>query len=365
MRIAQITYNGFGGLGSVVFSLISADSLKEHSWSVGFIGDAELDSTYKENCTDLGVDFATIQYDRKTLVRGWSKLFNWLCRTKPEIVICHSITAILPCKAYTVTFRKTLIAVEHTANQVKSRSNILASYASMICANRIVTLTEEYRLELKRLQGIIFTDRKVTVIPNGIDTNVFTPNTTFKFNNCNVIKLGMAARFIPSKRHDILVNTLRVLNSHASGHRFVLEFAGSGEEMQRVRDLVYGSGLADQVCFLGLLPERQIADWLRELNIYVHATDAETLSTSLLQAMATELPVVASDVSGVRNLLGSGGEFGCVVRNTPHEFSKAVMSLVVNTGIASTMAIRARKQVVQRYSNHAMLREYIKIGSNV
>ena len=42
MKICQITYTGFGGLGSVVFSLIAADQADEHNWQVAFIGDQEL-----------------------------------------------------------------------------------------------------------------------------------------------------------------------------------------------------------------------------------------------------------------------------------------------------------------------------------
>lgn len=55
--------------------------------------------------------------------------------------------------------------------------------------------------------------------------------------------------------------------------------------------------------FTGLLDQAELVDFLRETDIYVHATLGEASSTAILQAMAVGLPVVASDVSGVDTML--------------------------------------------------------------
>jgi glycosyltransferase involved in cell wall biosynthesis len=64
--------------------------------------------------------------------------------------------------------------------------------------------------------------------------------------------------------------------------------------------------VSGNVEFLGMLPEAALSGYLRSLDIFVQSSRGETMSTAVMQAMAAGLPVVASDVPGLRNMVADG-----------------------------------------------------------
>lgn len=364
MKISQITYTGFGGLGSVVFSLLAADASRQHQWSVGFIGDQPLDASYPQRCQDHGVDFAAFQSTSGKPFRSWRALARWLAQNRPDAVICHSINAILACRWYAWRHGARLVAVEHTSNQVKKRNDWIFSRLAMLLADRVVVLTPEYRDELRRAHGWLFSSSKVAVVPNGIDTAVYRPAAVprpERMGPGRVLTLGMAARFSFSKRQDLLVAVLERLAVLRPALEVHLRFAGDGSELERVQALAQASPTGPRIRFDGLLSEEAVAPWLRELDIYVHATEGETLSTSLLQAMATGLPIVASDIAGVNNLLGNEQAFGATVANNAEDFAGAILELVDNPARRITCGTHGRQQVTACYGNEKMLAVYLEL----
>jgi|CXWL01.1.fsa_nt_gi glycosyltransferase involved in cell wall biosynthesis len=361
MKITQITYTGFGGLGSVVFSLIGADQAREHHWSVGFIGDQPIDETYPVRCQEHGVSYAAFRSTSGRPYRAWLELSRWLDESRPDAIICHSINSILACRWHAWKRRIPLLAVEHTPNQVKTRNEWVFSRMSMLLADRVVVLTEAYREELRRTHGRLFRENKVALIPNSIDTSVFYPTGAPRGERASRLKIGMAARFSFSKRQDLLVAVLERLAVLRPALDVQLRFAGDGSETQRVHALAQVSPVGPRIRFDGLLSEEAIAPWLRELDIYVHATEGETLSTSLLQAMATGLPIVASDIAGVSNLLGQQGEYGCCVDNEIEAFAHAILLLVDDPARVVALGQRVRARILDRYNQAAMLDSYLDV----
>lgn len=364
MVVAQVTYTGFGGLGSVVFSLISADQVHDHQWHIGFIGDLPLDASYPIRCKQHDADYAAFRSTSGKPYWAWLALTRWLSQVRPDAVICHSINTILACCWHAWRHGARLVAVEHTSNQVKTRSEWIASRLSMLLADRVVVLTEEYRDELRQAHGWLFRQGKVVVIPNGIDTADFHPPVVPRSVGGSMVRLGMAGRFSFSKRQDMLVAVMERLAAWLPGLTVELTFAGDGSELERVMALSANSPVAVRVQFEGLLSEAEIAPWLRGLDIYVHATDGETLSTSLLQAMATGLPIVASDIPGVRNLLGANGEYGCCVPNQVDAFARAVLQLIGDSDRGVALGLHARERIVERYSQKTMLQSYVDVLEN-
>lgn len=361
MKICQITYAGFGGLGSVVFSLIAADSKRSYQWSIGFIGDLPLDGSYPPRCAQYGAISASFRSISGKPYRAWLDLARWLWHTKPDAIICHSINSILACRWYAWWSGAKLIAVEHTPNQVKTRNEWIFSRLSMLLADRVVVLTDEYRAELYRVQDWLYRDSKISVIPNGIDAECFQPRSNSVVRDVDVIKLGMSARFSSSKRQDLLVAVMAKVSEIRPELNIELFFAGDGDEMLRVQRLAADSLSRASITFDGLLSEDEVAPWLRKLDIYVHATEGETLSTSLLQAMSTGLPIIASDIPGVNNLLAVGEGYGVCVPNDVNSFAMEILNMIENPNQRAALGLRARQRILNNYSNQMMLNRYLEL----
>jgi len=360
MKICQITYSGFGGLGSVVFSLLSGDQDRIHSWPIGFIGEKPLDSFYRKQSNDLCLEFQNFQFKPKKPITAWFQLFQWLHKLKPDIIICHTLNPILICKIYSLIFSTPLVSVAHTSNIVKPWREKLMSLFSIMFSKKIILLTEEYKSQLSNSYGVFFPISKIEVIPNGIDTNIFYPKDILIGKKLKY-KIGMAGRFSFSKRQDLLISVMQYIFLKYPEIDIELHLAGDGENHNALQDLVSSIDKPSMVIFNGLLNETDIGPWMRDLDIYVHATEGETLSTSLLQAMASSLPIVASDVTGVKNLIGINEQFGYCVPNNKEAFAEKIYQLIIEIENGKNVnSSSARDFVKSNYSHTLMYQRYIK-----
>jgi glycosyltransferase involved in cell wall biosynthesis len=360
MKIAQVIYTGFGGLGSVAFSLIEADKRREHQWSMAFTGDQDIDASYPPRCAQHGVAYAVFRSIPGRPYMAWMRMARWLAQARPDAVICHSINSVLACRWYASFYGKKLITVEHTANAMKSRSEWAASKVSMLLADRVVMLTPEYRDELALVHGRWFRSGKTRLIPNGIDTDLFCPPSRPSEPGADgLLRIGMAARMSFSKRQDLLIRVVEQLAQMRPGLKVQLHLAGDGSEFERVQALARQSPMCESIVFDGLLSESDVAPWMKRQDIYVHATEGETLSTSLLQAMATGLPIVASDIPGVRNLLRAQENYGVCVPNTAQGFAGAILEFLDQPSATRHFGQTARSRALDQYSHEVMLQKYL------
>ena len=361
MKVAQLLYSGLGGHGSVVFSLLNAD--KQGRWQplLGFLGIEPLSPTYAQVCEAQSIPYEYFAATAGQPWKTWPAIVRWLKSCQPNAIFLHSVTALLPCLWYGIYHKVPVIVVEHQCNALKRRIEWVYSHLAMLLAARVVVLTPAYRDELKQRLGIFYRDGKVQVIPNGIDTSRFTPEVRLSPLN-RTIRLGMASRFTKIKRHDILVEMISELRQRRPEIDWKLSLAGDGESWSGVRQMVQAQCLEGFISLPGQLDEQELIYWYQSLDIYVHASEGETLSTSLLQAMASALPIVASDVSGINNLIA--GDIVCgilVLKQDSQGFADAVIQLTNEPGIAAELSRNGRKLVEVSYNSDRMFSYYMKL----
>jgi len=166
----------------------------------------------------------------------------------------------------------------------------------------------------------------------------------------------MAARFTPSKRFDILIQA-------ASALGFKLELAGDGETLETCKHLAMG--YPGDVVFLGKLSTTQLRDWLQDLDIYLHASEGETFSMAILQAMATGKYIIASKISGMEEILGAGPVSGVLVDNDQNAWTKAIQAILTNPQQISPLGRKARAKAVSQYDYRNMLASYLQLISSI
>jgi glycosyltransferase involved in cell wall biosynthesis len=198
----------------------------------------------------------------------------------------------------------------------------------------------------------------VHVIPNGIDTAAFAPAKNDIIPG-QPIRVGMAARFSNTKRQNLLIAALALLLKDEGPHAWRLSLAGDGENLSSMRQLAESAGVSDLVEFPGYMGEGALHDWYTGLDFYAHASAGETLSTSLLQAMAMGLPILGSNVAGIKNLLAEGGSCGRLAETqTPEAFASLLREMATNSMEMAAVAGRARVVAEARYSQDAMFKAY-------
>ena len=197
--------------------------------------------------------------------------------------------------------------------------------------------------------------RRIVVIRNGLDLEKFTANKRIHESiepSRNGYRIGMMARMEVDKDHFGMIKAFqRVLVSHPKS-RLIL--AGDGSLRPRIEAAIRNAGIAASVDVLGEIdyPESVYSN----LDIYVQpSTIAEGTSNSIIEAMASGLPVIATDSGGNREVIIEG-ETGLLVQpRRPESLAAAIVSLLEDPTRALQMGEAGSKRAFGTYSRKSMV----------
>jgi sugar transferase (PEP-CTERM/EpsH1 system associated) len=234
-------------------------------------------------------------------------------------------------------------------------------YAPFI--GRYVALSQDLAGYLSGPVGI--SAARIDQIYNGVDTARFapaaagpTPIAGCPFTAPAHWLVGTVGRMQTVKNQTLLVRAFaRALAFEpALRDRARLVLVGDGPLRAQVQAMLGESGLAD----LAWLPgERDdVADVMRGLNCFVLPSLAEGISNTILEAMATGLPVIATDVGGNAELV-EHRRTGCIVPSSDEEaMAHALVRMYKDPQGSAAMALAARAEVLRRFSLASMVAAY-------
>jgi glycosyltransferase involved in cell wall biosynthesis len=171
--------------------------------------------------------------------------------------------------------------------------------------------------------------RKITYVPNGIDVSAYRPDGAERAAYREVLGTSgaflwvAAGRLVEAKDHATMLHAFGRLR--ASGSRSVLLIAGAGPLEQGLRRLSGSLSLAEHVRFLGMRTD--LPSILRAADAFVMSSAWEGLPVVLLEAGATALPIVATDVSGTRDVVVDGVSGTIVPPGDPAALAAAMQRL--------------------------------------
>jgi glycosyltransferase involved in cell wall biosynthesis len=141
------------------------------------------------------------------------------------------------------------------------------------------------------------------IVPNVVDVSLFTPQSRKRVRAPQLVSVAMMTED-RSKGIDFLLRALALL-AHA-GQDVALHLAGDGPRRAEYEALAGDLGILDRVTFHGFLTKPQVADVLRRSDLFVLASRFENNPCALIEAMASGLPVVATRVGGVPEMVDAG-----------------------------------------------------------
>jgi glycosyltransferase involved in cell wall biosynthesis len=165
------------------------------------------------------------------------------------------------------------------------------------------------------------------------------------------------ANLVDYKGHLDLVNAFYLLRSVETVRLFLV---GRDRGYQHTLESAIASlGIADRICFLG--DRSDVPEILTAMDGYVMASHTEGLSNAVLEAMATGLPVVATDVGGNSEAL-RGGEIGLLVEpRNPLALSDAMYRVMSDLELRLKLSSSAKQVVLGSYSAAAMVNSHISL----
>jgi glycosyltransferase involved in cell wall biosynthesis len=240
---------------------------------------------------------------------GWAKL---ALRARPHVIHAQSYFGIgLEALMNGAWLNIPVVGTNHTtiagfAGHMPVSVEKASAYAAWFF-NKCDYVTAPSRSVFDELGGAKIA-RPIAVISNPIDTSLFSPGpdreaTALRAKWCLSGPLvSFAGRLAPEKNIEILLHALAALR--ARGVVAQLALAGHGSSDASLRQLAATLGIADQMRFLGTLPQPELASLLRLTDVFALMSTSETQSMVLLQAMACGVPVVAADSRALPEFVG-------------------------------------------------------------
>lgn len=192
---------------------------------------------------------------------------------------------------------------------------------------------------------------KIHVIHCGIDPNVFTVQTGRSASPLNII---CVASFGEVKGHKYLIKACRILR--ARGVDFVCSLVGDGPLRREIEALIEEADLQKHIKLLGNQTRHSVAalmsksDVLALTSVYTRDGRREGIPVAIMEGMASCLPVVASEISGIPELVESG-RTGILVRpRDPEAIADALEMLAKDQPLRAAMGKAGREKVVREFN---------------
>jgi glycogen synthase len=200
-------------------------------------------------------------------------------------------------------------------------------------ASRVISNSDGLRdLALETCPGL-----EMPVIPNGVDTNTFFPASTP--HESGSVKVLVVSRLTPRKGIRFLIRSLPSLPDHVR-----LVIAGGGGEKANLDEIAEGLGVSDRIDFRGLVPREKTPDVYRECDIFCLPSLSEGMSNSVLEAIASGLPIVATVTGGTEELVKDGENGFFVKMESPEDLAEKIGKLASDPGLRSKMGAASRRR---------------------
>jgi glycosyltransferase involved in cell wall biosynthesis len=220
---------------------------------------------------------------------------------------------------------------------------------------RVITATSPFLADMTRH----YTDKEVHVVPFGVDCDVFRP--TGRINMTSAVTLGFVKHLKARYGPEYLIRAMEVIVRQYPQTRLLM--AGSGELRSQLEELTGQLGLTRNVSFLGAIEHHQVPEILKNVNIFVMPSIQEGFGVSAVEAQAMEIPVVATKVGGVPEVVRDGITGILVEPCNPEQLATAIIELIENPEKRKEMGKEGRKYVLSHYQwedNAALMNDLYK-----
>jgi glycosyltransferase involved in cell wall biosynthesis len=281
-----------------------------------------------------------------------------LLADKPDILHCHLIPSNIIAKPLGALLGvPVVINHDHTNDTRRAESRLLLALDrfSNRFASHIVAVSASCRKFLIARESIPAND--VTLVPNAIDLRRFSPSAALRDQSRIELGLPSSARVVagvgrlnPQKNFSLFLDIAAQLAPRFPDLHFLL--AGDGPEEKMLREKAVALGIADRVTFSGYVADTRLV--YLAADVLLMPSRYEGLPMTLLEAMAMGLPVVASQLDGIAEVIGDGREGFLVPSDDASLFVERTAALLQDAELSSRIAQNARAKIEASFSVERM-----------
>jgi len=335
-------------------TILLATGLRQRGWRVSVVALSGSGAAASGELAHAGVAFTSLRM-RKGLAdpRGWIRFCLWLRRERPDVVHAHLSHA-----AWLARWSRLLVPVPAQLDTLHSTSTGTAGrrlgYRLSGWLPDCVTAVSQAVADAHLARGMV-DGAKVAVVPNGVDVQQWRPDAETRaamrarFNLTDEFLWLAAGRLEPAKDYPTLLRAFAGLPETAR-----LAIAGGGAAIGELLARAVELGVQRRVRFLGFVPD--VERWMQAADGFVLSSRWEGLPMALIEAAACGLPLVVTEVGGVREVVAPG-RTGFLAPAGDAAGLTAAMNRLMQTPPEQRreMGERARRDAIERFSLSAVL----------
>lgn len=311
--------------------------------------------THRRSIHDVGY-FAMIEY----VFKGWT-LYKKLIRQNNYDII-HSFfsipTGIIPYlgkilygKDYIVSLRGSDVP-GYDPTQFKLAHILLKSLNMKIWKNAkaIVALSNGLRKIAAKN-----TSKRIDVIYNGINQSNFCRKKQHK--KTKIFKMVSVCRLLKRKGIQNVIKAMQQIDDK----NILLDIYGTGNYEKKLQRIIAKTGMKDQVKLKGYVSNDKLCSILNKYDLFVHPSLTEALGNTFLEAMASGLPIIGSNVGGIPEVVIQGENGVLVEPNNVKMIKNGIIWMKKNPDVMKKMSSKNAKRIIEHFSWNRIAREYLKL----
>ena len=343
MKIIHILYSGMGGHGDVVFPKIESD--KENKNIIFFVGIENVFSNYITLCKKYKIKY--YYFDYKNKINYFFSVLKILNKIKPNIIFSHieSVFLLLIYRIFNPSVK--LLSFQHISLKIKKFKNLFLNLFEYIFFDKIIFLSPSYKNKVLKKYKYLTLKEKSVVIPTGLKPTRFT----LKKVNKKKINVGMSTRFVEGKK---ILNLIKLIKYNYDYNNLPLRMSiiGKGTDYKKIKIYIKSLKLDKYIYLDTIQNEKELDKWNSNLSIYLHFSEGETLSTSIIRALRAGTPLIVSNTSGLKEMIGIKKNCnGYLVNDTNYNYIlKLIKRLIEDKKLYNKFSKNSLSLFKKRYS---------------
>lgn len=235
---------------------------------------------------------------------------------------------------------------------------LVLHWVTILLSHRTICVSKKTKNDVS---GPLAIRNKTCVVYNGIQPFETLDRTTAQTHlreatgveATDALWLGTIAELHANKGLDLIITALKDITTP-----FLFFIIGGGEKKAQLKALIKDFHLEDKVFLLGNMPDAK--KYLKAFDVFTLTSRTEALPYTILEAGMAELPVIASRVGGISEIITNGTD-GVLVRPTPEDITEGLLHITSQPQKRSLYADNLKQKIAKDFSLEQQIRQTIKV----